>query len=160
MRQAQWISSMIYIAYIGLLAFCFPRGGLTLEETAIISLMEIVAPILPLILIAGALAAQFSAATADMAGSGGLVSELTGGRISSRVSYAVLAATGIVLTWQANVFEIISYASRAFALYYALQAAIASVSAWRRGAGMTAIGLGLLSLFGLAIFIFASPARA
>ena len=105
MRQAQWISSMIYIAYIGLLAFCFPRGVLALEETAIISLMEIVAPILPLILIAGALAAQFSAATADMAGSGGLVSELTGGRISSRVSYAVLAATGIVLTWQANVFE-------------------------------------------------------
>jgi hypothetical protein len=33
---------------------------------------------------------------------------------------------GLALTWTANVFEIISYASRAFAPYYALQAMIAA----------------------------------
>jgi sugar phosphate permease len=33
------------------------------------------------------------------------------------------------LTWSANVFQIIAYASRAFALYYAIQAAIAATHA-------------------------------
>jgi len=71
------------------------------------------------------------AAVADTSGSGGLIEELTRGRITTRQAYAVLVTAGLVLTWTTNVFQIISYASRAFALYYALQAAIATVGAWR-----------------------------
>ena len=129
MRWAQWISSAIYLVYILLLAFLFAPGDLRLTETSIIDMMRVVAPILPALLVAAALAAQFSAAVADTSGSGGLITELTKGRMSVRMGYALLTGIGVFLTWSANVFEIISYASRAFALYYMLQAALAAVRA-------------------------------
>jgi hypothetical protein len=131
MRLAQGISTAIYMVYISLLAYSLPRGTMPLDETAIIAAMEIVAPILPLLLVVAALSAQLSAAVADTSGSGGLIEELAGGRITTRQAYAVLVAAGLVLTWTTNMFQIISYASRAFALYYVLQAAIATVGAWR-----------------------------
>lgn len=160
MRRAQWISTAIYVLYIVLLSFLFPPEVLELSETAIIDLMRIVAPLLPMILIAGALTAQISAATADMTGSGGLLFELSKGRISPRAAYAGLVAIGLVLTWKANIFEIISYASRAFALYYAIQCAIAAFAAWRRDHVLPATILySALALLGLAIFIFAVPAE-
>ena len=124
MRLAQLVAAAIYTIYITLFAFSFEHEEFQLTETAIIDVMGIVAPILPWILVAGALAAQFSAAIADTSGSGGLIAELTKGRISPRNGYVLLVITGLVLTWSADVFQIISYASRAFALYYTLQAAI------------------------------------
>jgi hypothetical protein len=69
------------------------------------------------------------------------------------VAYALLTGVGLFLTWPANIFEIISYASRAFALYYTLQASIAADTAWGRedrwrGLGFAALaGLGLLIVF-------------
>ena len=131
MRIAQAISTAIYMVYIGLLTYSLPTGTMVLDETAIIGAMEIVAPVLPLLLVAAALSAQLSAAVADTSGSGGLIAELTDGRLAPRQGYALLVAVGLLLTWTTNVFQIISYASRAFALYYALQAAIATVAAWR-----------------------------
>ena len=86
---------------------------------------------------------------------------MSGGRITQRLAYALLAVIGVALTWFSNVFEIISHASRAFALYYALQAAIAAVSAWRNGGlGIRAVSFGLLALLGLAIVVFGMPAEA
>lgn len=126
MRWAQAIASVIYMIYIVLLTYAFPPTTGDLSETAIIAMMAVVAPVLPALLVAAALSAQFSAAIADTSGAGGLVAELTRRRISPRQAYAVLVAAGIALTWSANVFQIISYASRAFALYYAIQAAIAA----------------------------------
>ena len=64
--------------YIGFVAYVFQGNELHLEETAIIDMMKVVAPILPFLLVAAALTAQFSAAIADTSGSGGLVAELTG----------------------------------------------------------------------------------
>lgn len=158
MQLAQGLATLIYMIYICLLAFDFPTDKVALTETAIIDLMQLVAPILPALLVAAALAAQFSAAVADTAGSGGLVAELTGGRISSRQSYALLVATGILLTWSADVFQIISYASRAFAAYYALQAAIAALAArGRPGATWRVPVFSVLTLLGLAIVIFGTP---
>ena len=132
MRVAQLLSTAIYMIYIGLLAFLFPPKTVPLNETTIIDMMGIVAPILPVLLVAAALSAQFSAAVADTNGSGGLIAELSRGRISPRVGYTLLVGIGLLLTWTANVFEIISYASRAFALYYALQSAIAASVAWHQ----------------------------
>lgn len=158
MRVAQILAALIYMVYIGLLAYAFPTERMTLNETAIIELMELVAPILPVLLVAAALSAQFSAAVADTGGSGGLVAELTRGRVSSRQAYGILVIVGLLLTWTANVFEIISYASRAFALYYALQAAIAAAGAWRvPGGRRLAAGFALLALLGGVIVIFGQP---
>ncbi|MGV8951519.1 MAG: hypothetical protein ACOH2M_10485 [Cypionkella sp.] len=129
MRWAQIIATVIYMIYIVLLTYAFAPVQGKLSETAIIAMMAVVAPILPALLVAAALSAQFSAAIADTSGAGGLVAELTRKRISQRQAYAVLVAAGITLTWSANVFQIISYASRAFALYYAVQSAIAATHA-------------------------------
>ncbi|SHL33362.1 APC family permease [Roseibium suaedae] len=159
MRQAQIISTGIYLVYMLLIAFVFPRSELGTSETAIIDMMELVTPILPVLLVGAALAAQFSAAIADTAGSGGLIEEESGRRVSSRHGYLLLSLTGIGLTWVADVFDIINYASRAFALYYMLQAALAVSYARARGTGGWHVGLfgclavlgGLIALFGQAV---------
>ncbi len=160
MHWAQWISTAIYMTYILLLAYVFQQGELELTETAIVDMMKVVAPILPVLLVAAALAAQFSAAVADTSGSGGLIAELSGNRLSSRQAYALLVAIGLVLTWTANVFEIIAYASRAFAAYYAIQAAIAAVAAHRQSKGLRSAAFWLLALLGAAIVGFGQAVAA
>lgn len=154
MRLAQVISTIIYMIYILLLAYAFVPGTLKLDETSIIDLMGVVAPVLPALLVAAALSAQFSAAVADTSGSGGLISEVSAGKISPRVSYAILVGVGIALTWSADVFQIISYASRAFAAYYAVQSAIACVAAWSDRNHKRAAFFALLTLLGLMITVF------
>ena len=161
MRRAQLISAAIYIVYIALISFVFAPSELPFSETAIVDMMRIVAPVLPVLLVAAALSAQFSAAVADTGGSGGLLVELSKGRISLRSAYAALVGAGLVLTWTANLFEIIAYASRAFALYYALQAAIAAIAAWRsKRQPARMAGFAMLCLLGLAITVFGTPVES
>lgn len=150
MRLAQWISSLIYVVYVTLLAYAFDNTAFELTETAIIDIMKVVSPILPALLVAAALSAQLSAAIADTSGSGGLVAEISHGVISEKMAYAILVGLCLVLTWTTNIFEIISYASRAFAAYYAIQSAIATGYAYRIGSGTKTIlfaGLTLLAIF-------------
>lgn len=159
MRLAQWMSTAIYVVYISLLAYVFEASSFRFNETEIIDMMAVVAPILPALLVAAALSAQFSAAVADTSGAGGLLSEATHQRLQPNHSYAVLVAAGILLTWSTDVFQIISYASRAFAFYYALQAAIAAAAADRRSEKHLAALFGGLSLLGLMITLFGIPAE-
>ncbi len=160
MRLAQLIATAIYMIYILLLAYVFAPDEHHLDETAIIDMMRIVTPILPMLLVAAALSAQFSAAVADTSGSGGLFVELTHQRMTSRQAYALLVLSGLVLTWTSDVFEIISHASRAFAAYYALQAAIAAVATRRKGQGRAyAFSFAAMSLLGICIVLFGMPAE-
>jgi len=154
MQWSQWVSTAIYMSYILLMAYVFEKSELKLTETAIVDMMAVVAPILPIILVAAALAAQFSAAVADTSGSGGLISELSANRLTPRMAYLLLTLTGLFLTWSANVFEIISYASRAFAIYYSLQASIAAITSWRQRRYWTSLGFATLTLLGVSIVIF------
>ncbi len=153
MRMAQGISTLIYMIYISLLCFSFAPDPAVLHETAIIDMMGGVAPVLPVLLVIAALSAQFSAAVADTNGSGGLLTELTKGRLSARAGYGILVACGLVLTWAFSVFEIIGYASRAFAIYYAIQAFIASRRAME-DAPLKALLFGALAALGLLIAVF------
>ena len=157
MRLAQWISTAIYCLYIGLLTYAFDADPLSLDETAIIELMQVVAPILPLLLVVAALSAQFSAAIADTNGSGGLIAETTSGVVTEKSAYVLLVGIGILLTWMANIFEIISYASRAFALYYALQSGIAAIRASQRLHSWQTVGFAILALLGAAVAVFGTP---
>ncbi|WP_395003768.1 hypothetical protein [Cypionkella sp.] len=155
MQWAQTISTVIYMIYITLLAYAFAPATGVLSETAIIAMMAVVAPILPAMLVGAALSAQFSAAIADTSGAGGLIAELTRSRVSSRQAYAVLVGAGLALTWSADVFQIIAYASRAFALYYALQAAIAA--SHRDQSALRVTAYAGLAVFGLAIAVLGTP---
>jgi hypothetical protein len=157
MKIAQWLSTAIYLCYILLLSYAFETKLMTLKETAIIDLMIVVAPILPAILIAAALSAQFSAAVADTTSSGGLICELMRGWVNARVAYLIIVGFGVFLTWSANVFEIISYASRAFAAYYALQASIAAVSARAVGTPVRAGLFGATAIIAAFATIFGAP---
>lgn len=133
MRYAQWLASAIYMVYIGLAAVSFPADAMGVRETAIIDMTRHISPVLPILLVIAALAAQFSAAVADTNGCGGLTEEMSRGRIRSRSAYVLLVALALALTWSANIYQIISYASRAFAVYCALQCALAALLSQRTG---------------------------
>jgi hypothetical protein len=127
MRTAQLVTGAIYVVF-ALLSLPLLTHLLNSDpdETAIIELAQFISPGLPLLLVVAAVMSQFSAAVADTVGGGGLLEEATSARLRSRYGYLAIAAAAIALIWFANIFQIISLASRAFALYYLLQCA----SAW------------------------------
>jgi hypothetical protein len=131
MRSAQLISTAIYLTFIALATVLF-HDGLGADVTAIIGMTKPVALVLPLLLSIAAIGSQFSAAVADSAGAGGLIEEVTHRKLSIRYAYLLILVVTAALTWETNVNEIIAYASRAFALYYALQCAVALVVAWQQ----------------------------
>jgi len=155
MRMAQWLSTVIYVVYIVLIAYVFRPDQMSMTETGIINMMQIVAPILPFLLVAAALASQLSAAIADTSGSGGLFTELSRNRISEPQAYFILAVIGIALTWAADIFAIVNYASRGFAIYYGLQSGLAAVIAIKQKSGFPKVFWYLaLATLGAAIAVF------
>ncbi|MEZ5952767.1 MAG: hypothetical protein R3C13_00545 [Hyphomonas sp.] len=158
MRYAQWISTAIYMVYVVLLTYLFDTKTIPLTETAIVDMMKVMSAVLPALLVVAALSAQFSAAIADTSGAGGLVAEQSRGRISSRAAYLLLVLIGLGLTWVAHIFEIITYASKAFAFYYAIQCTIAAVGAWRDARKPhLALFFGACAILALAILAFGQP---
>jgi len=135
MRYAQLLSSVIYIVFI-LLITPFFRDGLpkTGGETAIIDMLAPLGTVVAPLIIFAALASQLSAAVADMNGAGGLLGAATVGRVPVRGGYFATAAVALAITWLADIYEIIVYASKAFVLYYALQCSLAAFVAFRPGA--------------------------
>ena len=77
--------------------------------------------------------------------------------VAPRMAYALLTCIGLSLTWFSDVFQIISYASRAFAIYYTLQAAIAALTAWRHKQQWRSLGFAILTLLGVLIIVFGQP---
>jgi len=161
MKLSQWIATAIYIAYVAFLSVSFDAGSFELEETAIIDMMRGVSAILGPLLIIAALSAQFSAAVADTSGSGGLVTELSHHKVTPKHTYLGIAVIGLLLTWAADIFQIVSYASRAFALYYGLQGGLACARAYReRQVSHRSLRLalyGALAVLGVAAAVLGTP---
>jgi hypothetical protein len=159
MKYAQWISAAIYILYIGLAAISFHLAEIGPRETAIIQMTGHIATLLPILLVVAALAAQFSAAVADTNGGGGLMQEMSRGLLSSRVSYVILVVASIALTWVANIYEIISYASRAFAVYYGLQSMLSAFLSGRHsGMSLRTAGFAFLAIILFMVALLGIPA--
>ena len=159
MRYAQLLSAAIYVVFIGLASLLLDTVS-TISETGIIMLSAQVAFVVPILLVIGAATAQFSAAIADTLASGGLVETATYGRLGHRRVYLGVMAVSLLLLWTSHIFEIVAYASRAFAAYYAIQCAIAAVHsiAADRSAGHTlrtawfallALGMVLTAILGI-----------
>ncbi len=123
MRYAQIGSSIIYMLLIVLFIPVFEAHPMTGEitETSVIDIGKYVFKLAPMFLFAAAMASQLSAAVADMSGGGGLFSELSKGKIKSKNAYLLIAGLGIALVWCFDIFNIISLASKGFALYYFFQ---------------------------------------
>lgn len=56
-----------------------------------------------------------------MGGNGGLISEITHKKIRPSSAYFIIAALSITIVWLFDIFSVISFASKAFALYYFFQ---------------------------------------
>lgn len=122
MRRAQLIATAIYFIFILLITPYFQadlpvNGG----ETQIIDMLRPLGLLIAPLIILTALASQLSAAVADMNGAGGLLEDASNHRLSVRVGYFITALVALIITCSANIFDIITYASKAFVLYYGLQ---------------------------------------
>ncbi|MGD8415740.1 MAG: hypothetical protein PVH91_01645 [Pseudomonadales bacterium] len=160
MLRAQILAAAIYVSFVALaLPLMSTLAGLAPSETAIIDIAIRVTPVLPLMLILAAVMSQFSAAIADTIGAGGVVSEETRDRLSARSTYPIITLISVILVWRTNIFEIVAFASRAFALYYLLQAllAVRLSAAFQSGARrrLTIASYATLALILLAIVLFA-----
>ncbi|MGX5220770.1 hypothetical protein ACVTMO_19290 [Pseudomonas segetis] len=161
MRWAQWIATAIYIAFLLLITSQF-SGGLPKQggETAIIDLLKPIGSLLGPLLILTALSSQLSAAVADMNGAGGLLAEASGRRFPVRIGNLLTALVAIGITWFANIYEIITYASKMFVAYYTLQSLQAMLMSWRKGHKLRAVFFACAVLIGLCVIIFAQPVEA
>jgi VanZ family protein len=65
-----------------------------------------------------------------------------------------------VITWETDVYSLITLASRCFALYYALECLQATFSVNNRGEKLRAIGYALLTAVAIAIVIVGAPAES
>lgn len=151
MKWAQGLAAIIYLVFLSLMLVVNTpaQSGKNADVTAIITLAGTVSFLLPTMLTVAAVGSQFSAAVADEAGCGGLLSHLVGRWLDSRTAYLAIGAITVLLIWSVDVKQIISLASRAFALFYCLQCLVAALVAWPSGSRFRATwygGLGVLAL--------------
>ncbi len=157
MKRAQWISAAIYVVFIVSAVPLFNAFPARIDETAILDGVREAAPLLvPMVLIA-AVFSQLSAGIADTAGGGGM---LTGRSThhSVRMGYVTILAAAGVLVWSTNIFSIISLASRAFAVYYLIQAISAAVVAHRKSDRRALVGFVAVGAMLAFVVIAAIPA--
>jgi len=162
MRYAQLLSSAIYLVFIVLITPFFTgrlpaHGG----ETAIIDMLAPLGAMVAPLIIFAALASQLSAAVADMNGAGGLLAGATTGRVPVRAGYVATAVAAIGITWFADIYEIIVYASKAFVVYYGLQCGLAAIVASRPGENFNPARMLLFfsgTLLSATVLIFGIPA--
>ncbi len=128
MRRAQIISGVLYVVTVAALMPIVQHIDLeNIQIAEIVSATGLAATVLPLMLIVAAIMSQFSAAVADTVGAGCMASESSSGKLSTNKGYLLVSLFAIILIWTADLLEIISFASRAFALYYLLQCVIALI---------------------------------
>ncbi len=163
MKYAQWLATGIYIAFI-LLVTPFFTGNLPAEggETEIITMLASLGTIVGPLIIFAALASQLSAAVADMNGAGGLLNSVNARLVPVSVGYLLTAIAALAITWTASILEIITYASKAFVLYYGLQSALALLDTLRTKQAnyiLKATLFAALCMLSLAVLVFAVPAQ-
>lgn len=162
MRTAQLISAGVYLAFVTLM---LPLLGTdtSAEVTAIVQMVAPVASVLPVLIVVAAVGSQFSASVADDAGCAGLARTIFNDGPSSRWIYLGIGTLAIGLTWLTDVMSIISLASRAFALFYALQCAVTATTALGRRdvphARAYVVAGVVFSLVALSVTLFGVPAE-
>jgi len=164
MRRAQLISGALYVvSVIALMPIVQHINLANIQISEIVSATGLAATILPLMLIVAAIMSQFSAAVADTVGAGCLVSESSSGNLPTNKCYLVVSVFAIILVWTADLLEIISFASRAFAVYYLLQCIVAIIASRhhyeRKVHLLQAVRFSIVAGILAVIVIFAIPAK-
>lgn len=161
MRLAQGISSAIYLAFVGLLTPFLMQASQAEGVAGILDIMTSVAPVLGIFVLIGAVASQLSAALADSIGAGGLIVEVSRRKLGIRGAFITVCALAIAVVCLTDPFQVVALASRAFALFYALQAGLALWTSLRSGAGswITRTGFVVLGLICLIAAAVGAPAE-
>jgi hypothetical protein len=133
------------------------------QVTGIIAVLRPAASALPLLIIAGAVFAQLSAAVADAIGAGGLIEQVSAQKLDRRHAYPFIALVGVGLTWSLDIFGVIALASRAFALFYFLRclvsASIAVTAPEVNRRALRVAGFLALAVLALAVVLFGIPSQ-
>lgn len=158
MRFAQWISAAIYLIFLSLMTVLFHQEA-GVDVTGVTNMVAPVAILLPILILIAAIGSQFSASVADTSGAGGLVENIVQQKIPIQYVYLLVLLVTIILTWMTDVNAIIAYASRAFALFYTLQSAIATIVAYQTKRPQKVLFYGMVSLLCLMVFLFGLPAE-
>lgn len=153
MRIAQLLSSAIYVAFAALVVPFFGHLGSGPQETAILDAARIVSPILVPLLVLAAIASQLSAATADTAGGSEMLTDHLRHQ-RKNLGYPIVVFGAALVAWFADIFTIVSFASRAFALYYLCQALLTAITARRlRTPHSVLVTLGSVLLAAVLLFV-------
>ena len=158
MRYAQIVSGVVYVVFFLLLSPLYGDLAKGSGVAAVITVSAAVAAILPFALAIAAMGSQLSASVADSLGNAGLLRELSHGKIDARHAYVLIGLAGVGLLAAADVNEVIALASRAFALFYAMQCLVAWEAARKReGDKGRAWGFLALAVLASAVFVFGAP---
>ena len=158
MKTAQITSSLVYVGFFILMIPLFPYFTSTADVAGFIDVIGRVSPWLPFVVTAGAIASQFSASVADSIGASGLVSSTTRGHITPKHAYLVIGAVAVCVIWATDVVSIVTLASRAFALFYALQCCVAVLVARHNGDSVREKWFAFLAVIAFAIAVLGIPA--
>ncbi len=164
MRRAQIIAGGIYLVFFALVAPFITSYAAGDGVTALVDVADQLAIGLAAAVTIGAAASQFTAAVADSLASTGLLSEISGGRLKPQYGYFLLIPVAIGVVWLTDVTILISYASRAFALYYAIQCLVALRVVVVSGdqvsrRNLRLVGYGVLFVVAAAVALFGEPAE-
>ncbi|GAA0344837.1 hypothetical protein GCM10009092_06630 [Bowmanella denitrificans] len=159
MILAQRLAAAIYISFVVLaMPLMSQFVGSEPNETAIIALSGQITLILPVLLVIAAAMSQFSAAIADTIGAGGVVEKESRHHLPARRLYPLITALSIALLWSSNIFQLVTYASKAFAFYYMLQALIAArLASHETKKANQALAFLCLAVLMLMVVLFAVP---
>ena len=158
MRLAQVISSVVFVALLMFVLILFIQVETDFSGSSIFIVADEVGDTMPWLILLAALGSQTSAIIgATMSRSDMLVSHKVVQRnVSRRATFLILLVPAIAIFLLADVPQAVALASRVFATYFVLQAAIAWILARRRGnwaalAGFTGIGamMATIAIFGL-----------
>lgn len=159
MRIAQLVSGIVYVSFFALLSPLLADLAKGTGVAAVITTSALVAGVLPVSLTVAAVASQFSASIADSLGDAGLIEQITKNEVDPRHAYVLIALVGIGILIATDVNGVIALASRAFALFYALQCLVAWEAARHRTADKRKSHVFLaLAMVSLAVFALGVPA--
>ncbi len=154
-RWSQYFSLSVYVLFVALAQPIVPVLNGIYGDNSLITLAATASLLLPIPLIIAAGMSQFSAAVADTLAAAENLKEVSKQRIDARWGYLLVGISAIALAWSSSTFEIITLASRAFALYYFLQCIVAFSVCNNFKERCLFVFMGAILLF---VLVFAVPA--
>jgi magnesium-transporting ATPase (P-type) len=156
MRIAQGVSTIVFVIFITtlLLAFLPPPPGVEADATAIFAVSALVGDALPWLLLLAALGSQTSAIIAATSSRSDM---LVNHKIPRKTTFPIILVPAIMLVIFVDVNVAVNLASRVFAAYFTIQAALAIILASRKKNWWAAAGFAGVALMMLTIMVFGLP---